>query len=447
MERLTSVGWLQAWWLVGVLYIFMPITGWGADAPPGGAVQNPGAASGGKGLSLEEVVRTALENHSSVKSAGFQTQAQDALLHQQMAAYFPNLTLNNSYRTNNVGGRSEGASRAFDSLSSVANLSMTLYNFGKREGNVQAARDTLDATQQSYNATVNNIVLAAKQAYFAVLQADALLNVNEETVNDRAAILKQTQSFYDVGTKPRSDVTQAEANLYLAQANFIAAKNAVEVAWANLRNAMGVDDYPKQPLADGMATEPFPMSLAEAKEAAFTARPELLQLDAQLKARDQQIAVARRNHLPDLLFSSSYGRQASHSELFPLNPTWQVQLNFNVPIFNGFQTSYQVQEALANYSSAKEQLRLQKQQVAFQVEQNYLNLMAARDVVRANEAAERAAKQNLELHEARYQVGFAPIVEVTTAQATYTTAQTNRVIAMISYQLAQAQLLNAIGRQ
>jgi outer membrane protein len=435
MERLTSVGWLRAWWL-GVLFIFLPVVGWGADAP-----------LGGKGLSLEEVVRTALENHSSVKSAAFQTQAQDALLHQQMAAYYPSISLKNSYQTKNTGGRSANASQAFDSLSSVADLSLTLYNFGKREGNVQAARDTLDATQQSYNATANDIVLAAKQAYYAVLQAEALLNVNDETVNDRAATLKQTQSFYDVGTRPRSDVTQAEADLYLAQANLFSAKNAVEVAWANLRNAMGVDDYPKQPLADAMSTDPFPMSLAQAKEAAFAARPELLQLDAQLKARDQQIAVARRNHLPDLLLSSSYGRQASHSELFPLNPTWQVQLNFNIPIFNGFQTTYQVQEALANYSSAKEQLRLQRQQVAFQVEKYYLNLTAARDVVRANEAAVRAAKQNLELHEARYQVGYAPIVEVTTAQATYTSAQTNHVNALIAQKLAQAQLLNAIGRQ
>jgi TolC family type I secretion outer membrane protein len=435
MERLTRVGWLRAWWL-GVLFIFLPVVGWGADAP-----------LGGKGLSLEEVVRTALENHSSVKSAAFQTQAQDALLHQQMAAYYPSISLKNSYQTKNTGGRSANASQAFDSLSSVTDLSLTLYNFGKREGNVQSERETLDATQQSYHATANNVVLAAKQAYYGVLLADALLRVNDETVKDREAILKQTQSFYDVGTRPRSDVTQAEANLYLAQANLIAARNSVEVAWANLRNAMGVDDYPRQPLDDALSTESFPMSLAQAKEAAFAARPDLLKLDASLRALDQKIAVFRRSHLPELSLSSSYGRQASHSEIFPLNPTWQVQLKFDIPIFNGFQTTYQVQEALANFSSTKEQLRLQRQQVAFQVEQNYLNLMAARDIVRANEAAVRAAKQNLELHEARYQVGYAPIVEVTTAQATYTTAQTGHVNALIAQKLAQAQLLNAIGRQ
>ena len=46
---------------------------------------------------------------------------------------------------------------------------MTLYNFGKREGNVQAARETLDATREDYASTSQDIVLAIKQAYYTYL--------------------------------------------------------------------------------------------------------------------------------------------------------------------------------------------------------------------------------------------------------------------------------------
>ena len=436
--------------LSGILLLF-PVTAKPADMPvvPGQGPSVPGAAQQGKVLTLEEVVRIAIENHSSIKSAQFQIKAQDAVVHQQMAAYYPTVAFNNTYRTANVGGTSSTASKSFDVLSSTANVSMTLYNFGKREGLVQSARDTLDATQYAYNATANNIVLAAKQAYYGVLQANALLRVNEDTVKDREVTLRQSQGFYDVGTKPKSDLTQAEANLYIAQANLITARNGVDVAWAGLRNAMGVDDFPRQPLAEDLLVTAFSMSLDEAKKTAFAARPELLQFDALLKAQDQLIAVARRNHLPDFLFSSSYGKVNSDldTKLFPLQTAWQVQLNLNIPIFNGFQTTYQVQQALYTYYSIKEQQRLERQQVALQVEQNYLNLAATRDAVRANEAAVKAAKENLELHEGRYQVGYAPIVEVTDAQTTLTTAQTNYVNALISYKLAVAQLLNAIGRQ
>src|SRR5205823_468183 len=439
---------LQVLYFLAVTWFLFPVTGQSADvlAPAQGTVTASAGMQQGTGLTLDEVVRTALENHSSVKSAQFQIKAQDAFVHQQMAAYYPTVNFNNSYRTSNtVSGTSATASRAFDSFTGAGNASMTLYNFGKREGAVQSARDTLDATQYAYNTTANNIVLAVKQAYYGVLQANALLRVNEETVRDREETLRQTQGFYDVGTKPRSDVTQAQANLYLAQANLILARNGVDVAWANLRNAMGVDDYPRQPLAEELAVTPFSMALAEAKEEAFAARPELLQFAALLKAEDQLIAVARRNHLPDLLFSSIYGRQGVTGES-PQN-NWQVQLSLNVPIFNGFQTTYQLQQALYTYQSIKEQARVQRQQVALQVEQSYLNLTTAREVVKANEAAVKAAKENLELHEGRYQVGYAPIVEVTDAQTTYTTAQTNYVNALVSYKLAMAQLVNAMGRQ
>ena len=419
-----------------------------ADAPASLSLPNvsvsPGTPPGAKPLTLEDAVRLALDNHSNIKSAAYQTQAQSAIVRQRMAAYYPSVTLNNAYRTN----KGEVAVRAGDTLSTIANVSMTLYNFGKREGTVQAARDTLEATQYSYTATSNDTVLGAKEAYYGVLQANALLRVDEETVRDREATLKQSQSFYDVGTKPRSDVTQAEANLYLAQANLIVSRNGVEVAWATLRTALGLDQLTKQPLAEDLAITPFPLSLEQAKEEAFANRPELLQIGASLRSLDQTLAVRRRNHLPDVLFSSSFGEVNSPStEIFHMRPTWLVQLGIAIPIFNGFQTTYEVQEAMSNYRSTKEQERVQRQQVAFDVEQNYLNLAAARDQVRANDAAVRAAKENLDLHEARYQVGYAAIVEVTSAQITYTAAQTGYVNSVIAYKIATARLLNAIGRQ
>lgn len=459
----------QSFCLFALIFFLFPAVGQTADMSTlatQGTAGAPEEAQQGNPLALDEAVRIGLANHSSVKSAKYQIGAQDAVVHQQMAAYYPTVSFNNTYRTNNsivtsshtpkncpplpfpCPQTSSVNSVGSDFFSSAANVSMTLYNFGKREGSVQSARDTLDAIRYAYNGTANNIVLAVKQAYYGVLQASALLKVNEDTVKDREVTLRQTQGFYDVGTKPKSDLTQAQANLYLAQANLIAARNAVDVAWAFLRNAMGVDEYPKQPLAEELSVAPISLSLDEAKKTAFSARPELFQFAAQLKAQDQLIAVARRNHLPDLLFSSSYGRQRSDlgtAPLFPLQLNWQVQVSLNFLIFNGFQTAYQVQQALYNYDSTKEQERVERQQVALQVEQNYLNLISSRDVIGANEAAVKAAKENLALHEGRYQVGYGSIVEVTDAQTTLTTAETNLVNALISYKIANAQLVNAMG--
>ncbi|MGE5303957.1 MAG: TolC family protein [Alphaproteobacteria bacterium] len=463
--------------IISALTMFLaPAIAQSADTsgPAAPATLTPtGTAQQGKVLTLEDAVRIGLENQSAIKSAQYQINAQDAVLHQQMSAYYPTVNFNNIYQTGNAGGGSSGGSSAFDRISSAVNMSMILYNFGKREGSVESAKYTLDATQYAYHTTANNTVLSVKQAYYGVVQANALLKVSEETVKDREETLRQTQGFYDVGTKPKSDVTQAQANLYIAQANLILVRSSVDNAWATLRNAMGVDEYPQVPLDDQLSVTPFTMSLDEAKKAAFSARPELRQFEALLKAQDQLIAVARRSHLPELVFNTNW----SHSNVsngtiqgcvrwsddplnpgciktgehridtFPLQPSWQVILGLNIPIFNGFQTTYQVQQALSTYRSIKEQERVERQQVALQVEQSYRNVAATREAVTANEAAVKAAKENLDLHEGRYQVGYAPIVEVTDAQTTYVVAQVNYVNALVAYKVAVAQLANAMGAQ
>jgi outer membrane protein len=438
----------QGFRLLAFIFLLSPVTGQSADmsgtAAPTTGVPT-GAAQQGKVFTLEEAVRIGLENQSTIKSAQYQIRAQDAVLHQQMSLYYPTVSFSNTYRTLGASVSSSGGLRGVDAFSATGNASMTLYNFGKREGTVQSARDTLEATEYAYHATANNVVLSVKQAYYGVVQANALLRVSEETVKDREELLRQSQGFYDVGTKPKSDLTQAQANLYIAQANLILARNSVDIAWATLINAMGVDDYPQQPLGEDLSVTPFTMSLDEAKKQAFDARPELRQFASLLKAEDQQIAVARRSHLPDFLFSSIYSRESSTGQL-PHN-NWQVQLNFNVPIFNGFQTTYQVQQAMNLYYSIREQERVERQQVALQVEQNYLNVAATQEAVKANEAAVKAAKENLDLHEGRYQVGYAPIVEVTDAQTTYIVAQVGYINALVSYKVAMAQLVNAMGGQ
>lgn len=409
-----------------------------AEAPPTGKV-----------LRIEDAVRIALENHPRIKAAREKVGAQEALLGQELAAYYPTLKFSNSYRTTTASGSTTTTPEGFDFFSSQASFDMTLYNFGKREGSVQSARESLGASGQDYQTAINEVVLGVKQAYYAYLQAQAIVKVREETVRDRELLVRQARGFYEVGTKARIDVVRAEANLYSAQADLISAENALKVAWTTFKNAIGMPDFPARPLAEELLTSPVSISLDKAKEEAFASRPELRSLRAQRKAQDQKLAVARRGHLPDVLFNADYGRRNSSRghDTFPLQPSWSVQLSFNVPIFEGFRTTYKVEEALRNYHSIVDQEEDKRQQVALEVEQSYVNTVNALERIKATEAAERAAKENIDLANGRYQVGVGSIIEVTDAETLYVDAQTNHIRALYDYKIAEAQLQRAVGRQ
>lgn len=443
----------EPWILLVLLIVFsLPVWVMAAEvAIPAaeGSASQAATPSEGKVLRIEDAVRTALENHPSLKAAQEQVGAQEAVLGQQLGAYYPTISLNSSYASTNSTGSNSTSPQAFDSFSSLATFSMTLYDFGKREGNVQSARETVRATQYAYTTTANNIAFSAKQAYYVYLQAAALLKVREQAIKDQQLLVNQARGFYEVGTKARIDVARAEANFYSAQADLITAQNAVQVALVTLKNALGVPELPGIPQAEEIFVNQPPISLEDAKKAAFAARPELLQFETQRKAQDQQIAAARRGHLPDFLFSANYGRKNSsqNGDTFPLNPTWQVQLGLNFTIFDGFRTTNRVEQAVRTYYAVKDQEEQQKQLVALDVEQSYLNLGQAQGRVKSNEAGAQAAKENFDLANGRYQVGVGSIIEVTDAETLYVTAQTNLINSRYDYKVAEAQLAKAVGRQ
>ena len=408
----------------------------------------------GKLLTLEEAVRIGLDNHPRIKSANERVLSQEAILGQQMSAYYPTISLNNQYRTSYVGSASDKAT-ASENFISQALFSMTLYNFGKREGTVQAARETLGAVQQDAATTVQDTALAIKTAYYTYLATQAFVNVAKGTVRNRELLVRQARGFFEVGTRAKIDVARAEANLYNAQAGLITAENGVKIAWVTLRNAMGAPRLPEQPVAEDGPEVELSMDLAGARNIAYEARTELKSFESQRRASDQLIATARRGHLPDLNFDASYGRRHQSDEIdrnnnrhlntFPLQPAWAVGLVLNVPIFDGFRTTQRVEETLHNYYNVKAQEEDRRQLIALEVEQSYLRVVETQERIKANESATTAAKENLDLAQGRYQVGVGSIIEVTDAETLYTEAQINYVRSIYEYKIADAQLARAMG--
>jgi outer membrane protein len=414
-----------------------------------------------KELTVDDSVRNALENHPSIKSAREKVGAQAAVLRQQFAAYYPTISLNSQYQRSNQSGGTGVSQVPNDFVQISPAFNFVLYNFGKREGAVQSARETLSATQYNLKTTADTVVLGVKQAYYSYLQAIALVRVREETVRDRDLIVRQAQAFFDVGTRAKIDLVRAQSNLFSAQSDLIAAQNTMRVAWATLKNAMGLPDIPEQAVAsipaaqvENFAVTSFPLNLVESKSQAYTIRPELLSFDAQLRAQDQTIATNRRGHLPDIILDANEAwRHTSNDNpttknnlpLFPLQPSWLVKLSLNIPIFDGFRTTNKVDESVRTYYSIKAQAEQQKQQVALEVEQGYANAGSAQERIKATREAEQAAKENLELANGRYQVGVGSIIEVTDAQALYVTAEVDYVNSLYNYKIAEAQLLRAVG--
>ena len=71
----------------------------------------------------------------------------------------------------------------------------------------------MKASEQDLTTTNQKVVLNLKQAYYGVLQTLRLIQVAEDTVKQNQKSLEQAKGFYQAGTRPKIEVTNAGVNL------------------------------------------------------------------------------------------------------------------------------------------------------------------------------------------------------------------------------------------
>ena len=116
-----------------------------------------------------------------------------------------------------------------------------LYDFGKTGNAYDAAKLGTRSSERDAERVAQEVALNVKQAYYALLQAEKLVEVAQKTVEQTESHLNQAQAFFRAGSKPRFDVTRAEVDVNNAKLSLINAKNSVRIRTIALNNAMGVD--------------------------------------------------------------------------------------------------------------------------------------------------------------------------------------------------------------
>ena len=107
----------------GAIFIRRNIGDTHSGAEPGGGQPRAGAAmlaqtaapQPGNVLTLDEALQIALENHPSIKASKERIDAQQAVVGQQMAAYYPQINMSNGFQTGNQAGSTTGVTdRSFE---------------------------------------------------------------------------------------------------------------------------------------------------------------------------------------------------------------------------------------------------------------------------------------------------------------------------------------------
>ncbi len=412
-------------------------------------------------LSLQEAIDTALKQNPQVAQSKELMFAAKEGIGISRAAYFPQVSFSGDFFYGTAfsssfasapfqGGTFPGTARPLSLTNNPRDfyiyrfsLSQLLYDFGKTAGTVAESTAGYQASQEDYAATRQQVVLDTRTAYFNYLAARRAVKVEEQNVRQNQELLKQAQGFYEVGLRARIDVTKAEANLAQAEAALIRVKNAAEVARVDLMKTLGLKTWPYAEVEDVLEVSPRPLVLEDLKSQALRQRPEILRNRAQQQRDQATIQVARAGYFPTLSTNSAYGWQGSG---YPLDDNWWLGMGVSFPLFEGGRTLHSVRQAKARFRSTLANAEVLTLEVAKEVEQNYLDLKAAWEVIRATRKAREAAAENLRLAWGRYRAGVGNIIEVTDAQTQFARADLEHIRALLDYRIVEARLDKAIGK-
>ncbi|MBI4685832.1 MAG: TolC family protein [Nitrospirae bacterium] len=356
------------------------------------------------------------------------------------ANYYPQIDLTSGYsRTSPVSRTDHNSS---DQYTGSVTLKQNIYDFGKTAKQVNIQNLNLSSSKSDLKNVTAQIILNVKQSYYGVLQAKKNRDVADETVKQFQQHLEQAKGFYEVGTKPKFDVTKAEVDLSNSRLNLIKAVNSFRVAVVTLNNAIGVPDAPEYTIEDNLSFKKYGVIFEEAIDKAYKSRPDLTSLIFKREAAEKSIKLANTGYYPVVSGNAAYNRSG---EKFPLGEGWNAGVTLSFPIFSGFLTKYQIEEAKANLDVLKANEDLLKQKIFLEVQQAYLNIKEAEERIPIAELVIKQADENLELANGRYAAGIGSPIEVTDAQVLLTNAKSSYIQTLYDYKVAQANLEKAMG--
>jgi outer membrane protein len=426
-----------------------------------GGASAAAAAEAGGSLNLDQAIDLALKEHPAIKQSRETMAANRYGIGVSRAAYLPQVSFVSNYYYGNAfstSGRKPLTAATGGAVSSLSSADTThyyfyqfqatqlLYDFGKTPGLIKESRASFGQSEQDFAGSRQQVALDARTGYFGYLAAQRALKVQEETVRQNQALLKQAQGFYQVGLKAKIDVTKAEANLYDAEANLIKAKNGVDLARVTLMTALGLKTWPFTQVEDVLEVKAQPQSLEALKAQAQQRRPELLKNRHQQDFNEAAIKVAQAGYFPVFTSNATYGWQSLDQPFANQPSTWYVGAAMTFPLFEGLSTTYAVAQNKAQLRATLENYEVLRQNVTKEVDQAYLDVKSGWELIRASKKALEAARENLRLAWGRYQAGVGTIIEVTDAQVQFSQADLKFVQALYDYRVFEARLDKAIGK-
>jgi outer membrane protein TolC len=406
-------------------------------------------------LNLEQCITVALQKSSDIKNANLNLAINDLQVKDARSNYYPEITVSGRY---NFSDRIDFGFEK-ENYNATVTGRYTLWDHGQREITLARAKVDKDATQSRYEQTRQRLVSDIIQAYYSLLKAQKLVEVDKKLLEQARGNTEKTRAFRDAGKLIEADVAAAEVREASDELSLINDQNALEIAMADLPALMGLDTGTLVNILDDPDYERYiqtgfieieTMSVDDAMENALKNRPEIKESDANIKNAEWGLTLAQLQRWPKLTAEYDYSvyldEYLRERENFKNFRSWNAVAALTFPLFDGGASKRQVQKVQMQLEQLRVNSNESERNIALEVHQAYLSLKRAEKALEISDKQVRNAQLSLEVTNGRFEQGMGILLELLDAQATYAQALTSQVRAFYDYKLAKSALQRVMGQ-
>jgi outer membrane protein len=400
-------------------------------------------------LSLPVAVDMALCNNPQVRDAWASIKIQAAALGEARAAYLPTLNTSLNRITDHMGfPNSNINSTTLKSSATYTNFAWRLFDFGGRAASNRSAIALLDAALANHDAVLQKTLSTVIGAYFDAQTALATLHARQKAEALAQDTVDATKRREKRGYSASSDTLQAMTALAKATLGRSRADGDYEKAASILIYSIGLRTETPLVLLEDVSdpVDNIREDLSEWLIEARTRHPAIIAAEAQLTAAREHVTATRSEGLPTVdLTANFYQNGRPNQGLQPATHETIVGVALNIPITDGFSSTYKVRGAQAQVEQKEADLEDVKQQTLMEVVKAHADATTALDNLGASKTLLDAAQSALESVQRKFDHGATDILDILNTQSALLDAQQERIRCLSEWRSARLRLLASAG--
>ena len=410
-------------------------------------------------LSLDDTIRTALDNNRDIRMQEEEIAFAKAGVTSAQSKFFPQasigygFTYNDAVYTTNSLPNNRKDTRIFTGYKSNNQLtldgSQMIYDGGASIANLKEARVQLKIQEETLVARKLDIEFEARRLFYGLLLAYETLRINQDLVDQAQAHYEDVRNKFYQGTSSRFDALQSKVQVSKLVPALVQAQNSIEVISNDLKKLLYLGIGCRIKLKESLQYRPIDINLKEFLDEAYKNSPEMHLKVLGVNLEKWAIEFAKSGWYPNVNATGNYS-YTSDKILDMINPrhdNWNLGINASFSIFDGMSTLAKVKEAGARYSQAVLTKENIAQQIAVDVRRGCLDLKEAHAVILSQKDSLAEAKDALNISYIGYDNGVMINLDVIDAQVSLSQVEKNLAGGIYDYLMAKAYLDKVMGRE